>query len=75
MTDLARYVLAVHDGDLDAPFKGAVRLTREARDLGLIACKSHDSQGRAYKYPVRITKAGIAYLRDLELVRPGESAG
>lgn len=74
MTALAHYVLAVHDGDLDVPFAGAARLLREAIDAGYVTAGAACTQGGVERArPVKCTRAGIRWLRDLGLVRVGES--
>jgi len=72
--DLSTLLLAVHDGDLDAPIPGVGRLMRTALAGGLITCPGPlRYDGKPTVSPVKITKKGIGYLRSLGLIGYGES--
>lgn len=60
-------VVAVFDGELDAPIPRAGALLREAIDRGYV---ERSDTGR----PVRVTPRGIGWLREHGLVRPGDTA-
>lgn len=70
----ARFLLAVHDQDLDVPIPHAGRsMTRALRDQLVTAAPPLKVDGSERDRPVRITPRGIGYLRELGLVSPGES--
>ncbi len=75
MTPYARFLLAVHDQDLDQPVPQAGRSMRRALRDQLIAVYPPDEplRTRGGERVVAITPKGIGYLRELGLIGTGES--
>lgn len=75
MTELERFVLSVHDADLDTPVPNAGALLKRALELGLVTAHAplrRDGKDRAR--PVTITAKGIGYLRAQDLIALREAS-
>jgi len=69
----SRFLLAVHDRDLDVPLPRAGRSMARALRDGLVRTEPPlRADGAERKRPVAITSKGVGYLRELGLISIGE---